>query len=178
MKKLVSTLLATTFLTFAMNGVVHADDNRGGDKPKHCMKSGHKGHHGMGMQGHGKPPFLHGIALTNEQDDKIFALTHAEAPKMRDHFKQRHQVKQELMQLSHAPTFDEGKANQLADKLASLTREGAINHARLDSKVFALLTPEQREQALKNKARFKEGRGGHLPTGAHSKRHREHHVKG
>ena len=40
MKKLVSTLLATTFLTIAMNGVAHADYDKGGDKPGYALLTG------------------------------------------------------------------------------------------------------------------------------------------
>lgn len=174
------TLLTTACLTLAVSGVAQAEPkHEGGDKPNHCMKGGHHGKHGMGMGkgAHGKPPFLHGIQLTSEQDDKLFALTHAEAPKMRDHMKQRHQLKQELMALSQAATFDEGKAKQLADKLANLEREGALNHARFDSKVFGLLTPEQREQALKNKAEHEKARDGHMPAGFHGKHPQKHDVR-
>lgn len=170
------TLLTTACLTLAMTGVAQAEpQHEGGDKPNHCMKGDHHGKHGMSMGAHGKPPFLHGITLTSEQDDKLFALTHAETPKMREHMKQRHQLKKELMSLSHANGFDEGKAKQLADKLANLEHDGALNHARFDNKVFSILTPEQREQALKNKARHDERRGGHSPARFQRKGHHQNH---
>jgi periplasmic protein CpxP/Spy len=168
------TLLTTACLTMAINGVANANPDQAQDKQHHCAKGSHSGHHG-GMH-HGKPPLLHGIQLTSEQDDKVFALTHAEVPKMREHMKQRHELKQALITLSQASIFDEAKAKQLADKLANLERDGAFNHAKFDSKVFAILTPEQREQAIKNKARHDERRDGHLPTGFHHKGH--HHERG
>jgi Spy/CpxP family protein refolding chaperone len=119
--------------------------------------------------------FLHGIALTAEQEDQVFKLTHAEIPKMRDHMKQEQQLKQELSALTQASSFDENKAKQIADKLANLTRERAFSRAKLDSQVFALLTPAQREQATKNKEKMTKDRDGIQPTRFHHRHSHQHH---
>lgn len=84
---------------------------------------------------------------------------------------------QELKQLSQAPQFDESKAKAVADKLANLEKEGVLNRARTESKVLALLTPEQREQALKNMEELKQHRVEHRPAGFRGHRHQHPDVR-
>ncbi|WP_052184965.1 Spy/CpxP family protein refolding chaperone [Methylotenera sp. N17] len=165
MKTTLKTLLAAACITMAATGVAIADQDGNGERSGHCTKGGHHNRHHAGAHGFGQPHFLHGITLTSEQEDKIFALNHAEVPKVRDQIKQRQQLHQELRQVSQAPQFDEAKAKAIADKLATLEKDGALNRARTENKVLAVLTPEQREQALKNKEQFKKHREDRQPAG-------------
>ena len=168
MKSKFNTLLAAAFITIAATGIAVAEHGTNGDKADNCTKGHHSRHHQAGPHAFGQPHFLRGIALTSEQEDKIFALHHAEVPKVREQMKQRHALHQELNQVSQAAQFDEAKAKAITDKLANLEKEGALNRARTENKVLAVLTPEQREQALKNKAQFGkhrgERRGEHQPA--------------
>lgn len=168
MKSKLNTLLAAGLITIAATGIAVAEHGANGEKSGHCTK-GHNGkHHQAGPHAFGQPHFLRGIALTSEQEDKIFALNHAEVPKVREQMKQRQALHEELREVSQAPQFDESKAKSIADKLANLEKEGVLNRARTENKVLAVLTPEQREQALKNKAQFGKHRGErhgeHQPT--------------
>ena len=169
MKSKLNTLLAAGLITIAATGIAVAEHGANGEKSGHCTKGHHGKHHQAGPHAFGQPHFLRGIALTSEQEDKIFALNHAEVPKVREQMKQRHALHEELRELSQAPQFDESKAKSIADKLANLEKEGVLNRARTENKVLAVLTPEQREQALKNKAQFGKHRGErhgeHQPTG-------------
>lgn len=165
MKTTFKTFLAAAFITMAATGMAVAEQGDKGEQSGHCAKGGHHNRHHAGAHGFGQPHFLHGITLTSEQEDKIFALNHAEAPKAREQMKQRHALHQELREVSQAAQFDEAKAKTIADKLANLEKEGALNRARAESKVLAVLTPEQREQAIKNKAQFGKQRGEHRPAG-------------
>ena len=169
MRTTFKTLLATACITLAATGIAVAEQGAHGEKSGYCAKGGHDKRHHAGGPEFGQPRFLHGIALTFEQEDKIFALNYAEVPKVREQIKQRHALHQELRQVSQAPQFDESKAKVITDKLANLEKEGALNRARTENKVLAVLTPEQREQALKNKEQFGkhrgERRGEHQPTG-------------
>ena len=106
---------------------------------------------------HGLPPYLAGLDLTDAQQDKIFALTYPLLPQMREHGKQRHQLMEALRQLSNAEPFDEAKAKQIADKLASLEKEAMYKRAQIDSQIFALLTTEQRKQLSERKLHRHEG---------------------
>ena len=168
MKSKFNTLLAAAFITIAATGIAVAEHGTNGDKADHCTKGHHSRQHQAGPHAFGQPHFLRGIALTSEQEDKIFALHHAEVPKVREQIKQRHALHEELRQVSQAVQFDEAKAKAITDKLANLEKEGALNRARTENKVLAVLTPEQREQALKNKMQFGkhrgERRGDHQPA--------------
>ena len=173
MKTTLKSILAVTCLTLAATGVAVAHQDAHDGQPNHCVKGQHKGHH-MGMHSAGKPPFLQGIALTSEQEDKVFALTYADLPKTREQMKQRHQLHQELRQLSEAVPFDESKAKQIAEKLANLERDATLSRAKIDSKLFSILTTEQREQVIKNKARFEKSRDEATPASLHNERRQQH----
>lgn len=168
MKSKLNTLLAAAFITIAATGIAVAEHGDNADKSNHCTKGHHGKRHHVGGTEFGQPHYLRGIALTSEQEDKIFALHHAEVPKVREQMKQRHALHDELRQVSQAVQFDEAKAKAITDKLANLEKEGALNRARTENKVLAVLTPEQREQALKNKMQFGkhrgERRGDHQPA--------------
>lgn len=165
MRTTFKTLLAAACITVAATGIAVAEHGNHGAKSGHCAKEHHGKRHHAGGPELGHPRYLHGIALTNEQEDKIFALNYAEVPKLREQKKQRYVLHQELREVSHAAQFDENKAKLIADKLATLEKDDALNRARTESKVLAVLTSEQREQALKNKAQFGKHRGEHHPTG-------------
>lgn len=165
MRTTFKTLLATACITLAATGIAVAEQGSHGEKSGYCTKGHHGKHHHAGGPEFGQPRYLHGIALSSEQEDKIFALNYAEAPKVRDLMKQRQALHLELRQVSQAAQFDESKAKAIADKLATLEKDSALNRARTESKVLAVLTPEQREQALKNKEQFSKHRGEHRPAG-------------
>lgn len=92
------------------------------------------------------PPFLHGIALTEEQRDKMFEIMHAQIPALRTREKELRQSHEALLKLSLSGEFDDVKAKALADAGARAMAEMALTRARLDHKVYRLLTPEQRKQ--------------------------------
>jgi periplasmic protein CpxP/Spy len=163
------TLLAAACITIAATGLAAAEQSEKSDEPSYCAKDHHKHRPHAGARGFGQPHFLHGIALTSEQEDKLFAIHHAEVPKLREQMKQRQQLNQALRDLSQATPFDETKANAIASKLATLEKESALNRARTESQVLAVLMPEQREQALKNKALFDKPLGEHKPAGFHQR---------
>lgn len=165
MKSTFKTLLAAACITMAATGIAVAEQGGNGEKSGHCAKGGHHNRHHAGVHGFGQPHYLHGITLTSEQEDKIFALNHAEVPKVREQLKQRQQLHQELRQVSQAAQFDEAKAKTITDKLATLEKDSALNRARTENKVLTVLTPEQREQALKNKAQFGKDREERQPAG-------------
>jgi Spy/CpxP family protein refolding chaperone len=101
------------------------------------------------MMGPGReptPPFLHGVILTEEQRDKMFELMHAQVPTQRAREKELRQSHEALLKLSLSSEFDEGKARSLADAGAKAMAEIALARARLDQKVYSLLTAEQRKQ--------------------------------
>jgi protein CpxP len=92
------------------------------------------------------PPFLMELNLTEEQQDKVFAIMHASAPAMRDQFKAVRKAREALHDLGHAAQFDSGNAGSLAQALGKAESQLALLQARNDHDIFAVLTDEQRTQ--------------------------------
>lgn len=92
------------------------------------------------------PPYLHGLELTADQQDRLFALLHAQAPQEREQMKTAVKAREELGRLAAAELFDADRARALAATHAQALAQAALMHAELDAKLRALLTPAQRQQ--------------------------------
>lgn len=106
-------------------------------------------HHGA-MGGHGGPMPMpmdgRGQHLSEEQQDKLFAIMHAQEPQRRDYEKAARKAREALRELAESDKFDEAKAGALAQAEGKAVAALALLHARTDAQVQALLTPEQRKQ--------------------------------
>jgi periplasmic protein CpxP/Spy len=92
------------------------------------------------------PPYLMGIKLTEEQQDKIFAILHAAAPESREHMKAARKAREALRDMIQSTAYDNNKASVLAQSEASAMSQLGLLHARTEHDIFLLLTPEQRTQ--------------------------------
>lgn len=109
---------------------------------------GHGPGHGAGGPGApGLPPFLHGIDLSEAQQDKIFAATYAQAPLLREQEKIAFKAHAQLRELAGSSAYDDAKASALASTAAQAMAQISLLHARLEQQLLAVLTPEQRKQA-------------------------------
>ncbi|TDY35270.1 periplasmic heavy metal sensor [Janthinobacterium sp. 75] len=109
---------------------------------------GHGPGHGPGGPGApGLPPFLHGIDLSEAQQDKIFAATYAQAPLLREQEKIAFKAHAQLRELAGSSAYDDAKASALASTAAQAMAQISLLHARLEQQLLAVLTPEQRKQA-------------------------------
>lgn len=99
------------------------------------------------------PPFLHGIELSEAQQDKIFDILHNLAPQMRERAKAAGKARQELHTLATSQNYDEARAKSLIDTLARTQADMMLMHMRADRQILALLTPEQRQQLDERKNR-------------------------
>ncbi len=117
---------------------------------KHCNHHDNKGGHGYKHSGHsgqaGMPHHFKALNLTQDQQDKVFAIMHEQAP---------------VRTLAQADKFDEAKAQQLADQLGQLEKEKTLSRIKTEAKINALLTPEQRQKAREFKPYERGGRGMH-----------------
>ena len=102
---------------------------------------------GMGHRGmvHGLP-MLHGVDLSEAQQDAAFELVHAQAPAQRAFEKKAVKALEELQRLSASEQFNAKQARVLADAYAQAQAQLAYNQAELEAKLRALLTAEQRQQ--------------------------------
>lgn len=98
-------------------------------------------------------PFLRGIELTEAQQDKLFAILHAQAPLLREQGKAADKAHAALRALGNAAPYDDAKAAALANSAAQAMASIALQHVRTQQKVLALLTPEQRKQLAEDKPR-------------------------
>ena len=87
------------------------------------------------------------LGLSEDQKTQIKALMDNNGPAE----EARHQKMEEIQKQLEAATangqFDEAKVRDLANQQAQLQAEGIVEHERMKSKVFALLTAEQRVKA-------------------------------
>jgi Spy/CpxP family protein refolding chaperone len=98
--------------------------------------------------GHGHSlSFLHGVVLTEAQQDRVFAIMHAAEPQRRELAKSVRKAHEALSALAGSGKFDDGKAAALAQSAGQAMAAMVLARARLEAQVMALLTPEQRQQA-------------------------------
>ena len=98
------------------------------------------------------PPHLHGLNLSEAQQDGLFALMHEQAPRLRELSKAAAKAMDELRKLAASDRYDPAQARNLADVHARALSDMVLMHAEQDARQRALLTPEQRK-------RLDEGRG-------------------
>jgi Spy/CpxP family protein refolding chaperone len=152
----------------SVSGTASADDTGAGRPP--MMQGARDDHDGPGRPGperggpdddgpprggpgfgFGRPPFFHGVELTEAQQDKIFAILHAEAPYLREQSKAAAKARAALHALANADQYDDAKAASLAQAAATADANIALQHVRTRQKLLAVLTPEQRKQQVDDK---------------------------
>lgn len=102
---------------------------------------------GHGAHAPGMPPMpLHALKLGDEQEDRIFAIMHAQEPAMRKLQRQAEKQREAMHAVVSAVPFDERKAAALAQEAGALHAESILQHARTHAQILAVLTPEQRRQ--------------------------------
>ena len=140
---------------FAATSMVRADD-MGPGRPPMMQGDDHDGPERGGPDrgpgfGPGRPPFFRGIELTDAQDDKIFAILHAEAPYLREQSRAAARAHEALRALAKADKYDDAKAAALAQAEATAEASVALQHVHTQQKLLAVLTLEQRRQQAEAK---------------------------
>ncbi len=96
--------------------------------------------------GFGAPPYLAGLHLSDDQQDKVFAILYAAAPAMREQSKALRKAHEALRDLNESLQYDENRVKGLADGAAQADSQLTVLRVRTEHEIFALLTPEQRKQ--------------------------------
>lgn len=166
-------VLSTLGLAFVAGAApaASAADGPAHDGPKDphaCAPDRHPGPPGMpgsmGFQGpmdvlaDRPPPYLMGVNLTEEQQDKVFSILHAAAPEFREHMKAARKAHDALRDLGQSVTYDNGKAATLAQAAASAQSQVELLRTRVDHEIYMLLTPEQRAR-IAEKRRERDAHG-------------------
>jgi periplasmic protein CpxP/Spy len=92
------------------------------------------------------PPFLAGLKLTEEQQDKVFEILYAAAPAMRAQSKALHKAHEALMEFNTSEQYDEARAKSLADTAAKADSQLTLLRVHAEHEIYVLLTPEQRKE--------------------------------
>ena len=110
------------------------------------------------------PPFLVGLHLTDEQQDKVFAIVYATEPAMHEQTKALRKAHEALHDLNEADQFDESKAKNLAEAAAKAESQLTVLRMRTEHQIFALLTPDQKKLLEEHRQKARERDGGHPPA--------------
>lgn len=102
-------------------------------------------------------PFLHGLELSDSQEDKLFQLMYSQEPYIREQQRAHDKAMRALHELGNSDKYDDGAASKLAQAAAQAQANLMLAHIRTHQKVLALLTPEQRKQLDERKARPQRG---------------------
>jgi len=141
---LMAAAMALPLAASAEEGVPPEGDRPPMDGPRGGMPGGHPGRPGhFGAPG---MPFLHGIELSDSQEDKIFLLMHGQEPYLREQQRAHEKAMRALHEMRNADKFDDAAAAKLAQAAAQAQANLMLAHIRTHQKVLALLTPEQRRQ--------------------------------
>ncbi|TWI69358.1 Spy/CpxP family protein refolding chaperone [Pseudoduganella lurida] len=103
----------------------------------------------------GMPPYLHGLDLSEAQEDRIFTILHDQIPYLRQQDKARDKAEHALFELHGAAKYDDAAAVKLAQAAAQADANITLSHLRTEQKVLAVLNAEQRKEL----AERREGRG-------------------
>jgi Spy/CpxP family protein refolding chaperone len=90
-----------------------------------------------------RPPGPRGAPMSDEQQRKAFAITHAAAAAMFDHQMALRQAQQTLRDMAASGRLDEARALAAANIVGSASAAIALNRARIDAQLAALLGPGQ-----------------------------------
>ena len=99
----------------------------------------------------GRPLFLRSVALSEAQDDKVFAILHEEKPYLREQGKAAAKAREALREMAGADKYDDAKAAALAQAAATAMANISLQRVRTEQKLLAVLTPEQRKKLDGNK---------------------------
>jgi protein CpxP len=114
----------------------------------------HRGHGQHGM--HRGLPFLRGVKLSDAQREQVKAIMQQQQTQRREQHEQLRNAHEALRALAQSGQFDEGKAAALAQTAGQAMAAMALQQARTESQVIALLTPEQRQQMADAQARHRD----------------------
>lgn len=161
--KIITAFLAASSIALAVPFAAQARPGGGDFFGGGCSAHGDMMRHG-GMRGGQGGGMMRQLDLTEAQQDKMFELRYAMAPKMREEMKTARAASASLRDMIQNGEYDEAKVKALTDQRAQAMSRMAQLRARNQYEVFQLLTPEQRDQWQKLRAQ-RPMRGGMMPQG-------------
>ncbi len=124
-----------------------------GASQEHCGKW--KGHHRHFGRHHGHFALWRKLNLTDAQRSQIKTIVSEERPKMKPLFQQLQAGREQLNALIKSGSFDEAKVQSIAKGQAATLADMIVEKQRMKSRIYAVLTPEQRARAEKLREAWK-----------------------
>ena len=131
-------LLAASSVALALPAEAH----RGG---------GHDGHGGGGMR------LMRQLDLSAEQREHASKIFEAQRPALRERANAEREAHRALRQAVRDPSADPGRIRELADAAGRAHADAILLRAETMRRVFALLTPEQRQKLEQRQERRSRG---------------------
>jgi protein CpxP len=129
----------------------------------------HYGRHGGDFFGRGF--FGAHLNLSDAQRAQMKQIMAKEKPALKPLFHQEMESHHQLMQLIQSGTFDEAKAQSIATQGAQVHAQLEVEHARIASEAYQILTPEQKTKLAQFMAERQQRFEKHMQEheqGAHS----------
>ena len=104
-------------------------------------------HGGFGAQHHMLGFLTKQLDLTEAQQAQVKDIFSKEKPTMASLMTQNGKIHQQLMQEAISGTFDQAKVQALAAQQGQIAAAMAVEHARIASQIYNILTPDQRTKA-------------------------------
>ena len=115
----------------------------------------HFGHFARGGHEWGlHPRFLKGLKLTEEQQDKVFAILHGAAPALREQAKALRKAHEGLRELPTSAQYDDARAKALSDAAGKALGQLSLLRTRTEHDIYGVLTPEQRAQVTERRTKW------------------------
>ncbi|NMG63614.1 periplasmic heavy metal sensor [Azoarcus indigens] len=113
------------------------------------------------------PPFLHGLALSEEQRDRIFEILHQQAPQARKQAKAVRAAQEALREADLVVNYNEARVRSLTEALAKAEATQQQGRLATAHRLYAVLDADQR-RLLESRREGRDGPDGderHRPGG-------------
>jgi periplasmic protein CpxP/Spy len=123
--------------------------------------AGPHGRRGGGPGGFGFPLeyMTDALNLTETQQGQIKAIMESEKPNFKALHEQQRNFRKQMDEVTKGGAFDEAKVRSLAQQQSQSFVEMAVTRARVKSKIWSVLTTEQRQKAEQMKQRHESRMG-------------------
>ena len=107
------------------------------------------------------------LGLTTEQQTQVKALFEGMHAAEEARHTKREELRKQLDEATKNGQFDETRVRAIANEQATLMADSLVEHERMKSKIYAILTPEQRTKADELHKRGPHGGGRRHGPGMH-----------
>lgn len=119
-------------------------------------------HHHHGFDGGPLGFYSKALGLTDQQKTQIKQIIANEKPTLHPLMEQQGQTHQQMMQLITSGNFDEAKAQTIAAQQAQTITQLEVEHAKIMSQAYQLLTPEQKTKFAQLEANHAQHMAEHM----------------